>query len=120
MMSIEAFVKLCAGHVEKGERFIAYHHPHGFMLLRTATPYTAFTMEPHGAYIESKETKRACAPKTLVNRLRKEIARMRKDPHCQPLRVVELDDNGNLYTEGADLNDLFAVQLSAGRDSVDS
>ena len=35
MLSLDAFVRLCAGHIEKGEPFIAYRHPHGFGLLRT-------------------------------------------------------------------------------------
>lgn len=35
MLSVEQFVKLCAGHVEKGEPFLAYRHPNGFGLLRT-------------------------------------------------------------------------------------
>lgn len=35
MLGIDSFVRICAGHIEKGEPFIAYHHPNGFGLLRT-------------------------------------------------------------------------------------
>ena len=99
MLSLDAFVKRCGEAVEKKEPFIAYRHAHGFGFLYPARAYTAYKVEPHGSYIEQKETKRAQAPKSLVNGFRKEIDKMRKDRHVYDLTVVEFDGT-TLTAEG--------------------
>ena len=119
MMSSEAFVKLCASHIERGEPFIAYRHPHGFLTLLTAQPYTAFKVEGDSTGVHEKEIKRAQAPANLVKSLRKEIARMRKDPHCHPLQVVEFD-GVNVLMEGGGLDEIQALRVPGLSDPMDT
>ena len=106
MLSIEQFVKTCTEHIEKKEHFIAYRHPNGFGLLLTNQPYISYKVEGDSTGIHNKETKRERAPKALVNKMRRIIAQMYKDPRCRPLYVVEYDEMG-LVTEGGD--ELYAL-----------
>lgn len=142
MLSIEGFVRQCAGHVEKGEPFIAYWHEKGFGLLRTGTAqveewdvyvgppddldkYHAATLEEcsnictrahrRGDRVDRIETvyRKHKVKKGTVSKFRKEIERMRKGRNAYTLRVVEFDGAG-LTLEGGDLDALLTVPVGGG------
>ena len=144
MMSLEGFAKMLQPRIDAGTPFLAYWHPAGMMVLNTSyTKILEFDVfiRAYGKQ-EKKHAKTALQRDAIVrnaraggksidrvqevekyvktktssvNKLRKIITQLQKDPRIGPVYTVEFDGT-MLMKEGDDLNALSALRVSAGRD----
>lgn len=130
MMSVESFAKMLQPRVEARTPFLAYWHPSGMMVLNTgeytveeydvmigepgkakrrhaqseaARDYIILTARRNGERVDDVRTvKRTHKVKaSTVNKMRKIIAGLQKDPRIRQVYVVEFDGT-NLIGEGPD------------------
>lgn len=144
MMSLEEFEKMLQPRIDAGTPFLAYWHPAGMMVLNTdCTKIMEFDVFVRSfGKTEKKHAKTALQRDSIilnarrsgknidrvqevekfvktkassVNKLRKILTQLQKDPRIGPVYVVEF--NGvSLSMEGDDLDALSALCVSARGD----
>ena len=113
-MTLEAFAAECNRHIKAGHEFLAYWHPHGFMLLRQGM-LGAYSEWEGGRWVTRKPKK---AKASAANKLRKIIAQMKKDRHIGPVYTVEY--MGGVLVKEGDADALQTIRIPGSSDSVDS
>lgn len=126
MMTIESFVKMLRPRVETRTPFLAYWHPKGMMVLNTGVvEWKEYTVSVHNALtgartysgisedrlkaigncqdveVVKEKKRRKTVSASTVNKMRKIIAGLHKDPRISQVYVVEFDGT-NLIGEGPD------------------
>lgn len=128
-MSVESFAKLLRPRVEARTPFIAYWHPKGMMVLNTgvtvsvhnaltgARTYSGISEDRLEAIRRHKEVevikekkRRKTVSASTVNKMRKIIAGLQKDPRISQVYVVEFDGT-NLIGEGPDPDILSSMNV---------
>lgn len=140
MMSVELFVKMLRPRVEARTPFLAYWHPKGMMVLNTGViEWKEYTVSVHNALtgartysgisenqleairrqalrsreevevIKEKKRRKTVSAST-VNKMRKIIARLQKDPRIHDVYIIEFDGT-NLAGEGPDPDVLSSLNV---------
>jgi hypothetical protein len=105
VLSLEGFKKRCADAISAGLPFTAYWHAHGHFFL-----FHERELDTWDKRVGAFRPKLHKASKAALTGLRKEINKMRRDPHVVNLRVVEFDGIG-VGVDHDDLAELLSVPV---------